>query len=50
MKLVRLLTRCIDLEITHEQIDDLNQNFQEWVHDYELYVLQLLTWTQMVWL
>ena len=44
MKLVRLLTCCIDLEITHEQIDDLDKNFQDWVQDYELYVRPLLTW------
>jgi hypothetical protein len=36
MKLVRLLTHCIDLEITQEEIDDLDQNFQKWVRDYEL--------------
>jgi hypothetical protein len=26
VKLVQLLARCIDLEITHEEIDDLDQN------------------------
>jgi hypothetical protein len=35
MKLVQLLTCCIDLEITHEEIDDLDQDFQKWVQDYE---------------
>ena len=39
MKLVQLLLRCIDFEITQEQIDDLDQNFQDWVQDYERYVL-----------
>jgi hypothetical protein len=39
MKLVKLLACCIDLEITQEQIDDLDRNFQDWVRDYELYVL-----------
>jgi hypothetical protein len=39
MKLVQLLTRCIDLEIMHEEIDDLDHNFQNWVQDYERYVL-----------
>ena len=39
VKLVQLLTHCIDLEITHEEIDNLDQNFQEWVQDYERYVL-----------
>ena len=29
VKLVQLLTCCIDLEITHEEIDDLDQNFQK---------------------
>ena len=36
MKLVQLLNRCIDLEITQEQVDDLEQHFQAWVQDYEL--------------
>jgi hypothetical protein len=39
VKLDQLLTRCIDLEITHEEIDDLDQNFQKWVQDYEWYML-----------
>jgi hypothetical protein len=43
MELVRLLTRCIDLEITQEEIDDLDRNFQKWVRDYELYVLPFVT-------
>ena len=43
VKLVQLLTRCIDLEIMHEEIDDLDQNFQKWVQDYERYVLRPLT-------
>ena len=43
VKLVQLLTCCIDLEITHEEIDDLDQNFQKWVQDYEWYVLPPLT-------
>ena len=43
MKLVQLLTHCIDLEITHEEIDDLNQDFQKWVQDYEWYMLPPLT-------
>lgn len=43
VKLVQLLTRCIGLEITHEEIDDLDQNFQKWVQDYERYVLRPLT-------
>jgi hypothetical protein len=43
VKLVQLLTHCIDLEITHEEIDDLDQNFQKWVQDYERYVLRPLT-------
>jgi hypothetical protein len=43
MKLVQLLTCCIDLEITHEKIDDLDQNFQKWVQDYERYMLPSLT-------
>jgi hypothetical protein len=43
VKLVQLLTRCIDLEIMHEEIDDLDQNFQKWVQDYEWYVLPPLT-------
>ena len=36
IKLVQLLMCCIDLEITQEQIDNLDQNFQDWVQDYEL--------------
>ena len=46
MKLVQLLTRCIDLEITQGQVDDLDQGFQDWVQDYELYVStsHLLEW------
>jgi hypothetical protein len=49
MELVRLLTHCIDLEITQEQVDDLDQSFQKWVRDYELYVLppQAVCVTQM---
>ena len=43
VKLVQLLTCCIDLEITHEEIDDLNQSFQKWVQDYERYMLPPLT-------
>jgi hypothetical protein len=43
MKLVQLLLRCIDLEISQEQIDDLDQNFQDWVQDYERYVLLTLS-------
>ena len=43
MKLVQLLTHCIDLEIMHEEIDDLNQNFQKWVQGYEWYMLPPLT-------
>lgn len=43
VKLVQLLACCIDLEITHEEIDDLNQNFQKWVQDYEWYMLPPLT-------
>src|ERR1700733_12127601 len=43
VKLVQLLTHCISLEITHEEIDDLDQNFQKWVQDYEQYVLRPLT-------
>jgi hypothetical protein len=39
MKLIQLFARCIDLEITHEEIDNLNQNFQNWVQDYEWYIL-----------
>jgi hypothetical protein len=38
VKLVRLLTLCLELEITHEEIDYLDKNFQEWVQDYERYV------------
>ncbi|KAF8239424.1 hypothetical protein L208DRAFT_1237679 [Tricholoma matsutake] len=40
VKLVQLLTCCIDLEITHEEIDDLDQNFQKWVQDYEQFYCQ----------
>jgi hypothetical protein len=43
VKLVQLLTCCIDLEITHEEIDDLDQNFQKWVQDYEQYMLRPLS-------
>ena len=39
VKLVQLLTCCIDLEITHEEINDLDQNFQKWVQDYEQYMV-----------
>ena len=46
MRLVQLLTCCIDLEITQEQIDDLDQGFQDWVRDYELYVLPPFTWME----
>ena len=38
MKLIQLLTHCIDLEITQGQVDDLDQGFQDWVRDYELYI------------
>jgi hypothetical protein len=31
IKLVQLLMCCVDLEIMQEQIDDLDQNFQDWV-------------------
>jgi hypothetical protein len=43
VKLVQLLTHYIDLGITHEEIDDLNQDFQKWVQDYEWYMLPPLT-------
>ena len=46
MKLVQLLTRCIDLEITQGQVDDLDQGFQDWVRDYELYIFQPLTYME----
>lgn len=42
VKLVRLLTLCLELEITHEEIDYLDKNFQEWVQDYERYVFSPL--------
>jgi hypothetical protein len=43
VKLIQLLICCIDLEIMHEEIDDLDQNFQKWVQDHERYMLQPLT-------
>ena len=41
--LIQLFTCCIDLKITHEEIDNLNQDIQKWVQDYKRYVLPPLT-------
>jgi hypothetical protein len=40
-ELVRLLTLCLEFEITQDEVDDLETGFQKWVKDYELYVLDI---------
>ena len=32
-----IVLRCLELEITHEQVDALEQMVNEWVEDYERY-------------
>jgi hypothetical protein len=41
MKLVGLLTLCLEFEITQDQVNDLEKGFQSWVQKYERYVLLL---------
>lgn len=36
-ELVRLLTLCLEFEITQDEVDDLETGFQKWVKDYERY-------------
>jgi hypothetical protein len=38
MELVRLLTLCLEFEITWDQVNDLESGFQSWVQKYEQYV------------
>jgi len=38
MQLVRLLTLCLEFEITQDEVGDLERGFQTWVQKYELYV------------
>jgi hypothetical protein len=38
MELVRLLTLCLEFEITQDQVNDLERGFQSWVQKYERYV------------
>jgi hypothetical protein len=38
MELVRLLTLCLEFEITQDQVNDLEKGFQSWVQQYERYV------------
>ena len=42
VKLVQLLTLCLEFEITHNQIDDLEKGFQQWVQEYKQLVFLLL--------
>jgi hypothetical protein len=37
--LVKLLNGCLELEITQAEIDKLEQGFQDWVQEYEKYVI-----------
>lgn len=37
--LVRLLTVCLQFEITDDEVEEVRQGFIEWVRDYEAYVL-----------
>jgi hypothetical protein len=39
VQLVQLLMLCLEFEITQDQIDDLERDFQEWVEEYEWYKL-----------
>jgi hypothetical protein len=39
VELVRLLTLCLEFEITQDQLDDLEKGFQRWVKEYERYIL-----------
>jgi len=39
MELVRLLTLCLEFEITQDQVNGLERGFQSWVQKYERYVL-----------
>jgi hypothetical protein len=43
VSLVQLLTLCLEFEITQDQINDLEKGFQEWVEEYERYVLLVLS-------
>jgi hypothetical protein len=38
IELVRLLTLCLEFEITQDQVNDLERGFQSWVQVYERYV------------
>jgi hypothetical protein len=38
VRLVKLLNDCLELEITHDQINEVEKGFQDWVMDYEKYV------------
>jgi len=38
MQLVRLLTLCLEFEITQDEVGDLERGFQTWVQKYEQYV------------
>ena len=47
IQLVRLLTLCLEFEITQDQINDLERGFQEWVKVYEWY--RLLSLPDAIW-
>jgi hypothetical protein len=38
MELVRLLTLCLEFEITQDQVNDFERGFPSWVQKYEQYV------------
>ena len=38
VSLIKLLNHCLEFEITHAQIDELETGFQNWVKEYEKYV------------
>jgi len=38
MQLVQLLTLCLELKITQDEVGDLERGFQTWVQKYEWYV------------
>lgn len=42
--LVSLLNRCLQFEISKEEIEELREGFAKWVEDYEMYVRITVNW------
>ena len=47
-ELVRLLTLCLEFEITHNEVDILETGFKKWVEDYERYVRDMISSRQKI--